>query len=102
MRPALRGERRSTSPWRSASRARSLALQWLKATPQSRGRLQAKAMIAQCSSAVMRQGAPQRGTSLKRSPAAAPEPALASQRARQWLTVLRQTPTRAARARTGV
>jgi hypothetical protein len=49
-------------------------------------------MIAHCSSAVMRQGAPQRGASLKRSSAEPAEPALASQRPRHWLTVLRQTP----------
>lgn len=49
-------------------------------------------MIAHCSSAVMRQGAPERGASLKRSSAEPAEPALVSQRPRHWLTVLRQTP----------
>ncbi len=49
-------------------------------------------MIAHCSSAVMRQGAPERGASLKRSSTEPPQPAFASQRPRHWLTVLRQTP----------
>ena len=92
MRPALRGERRAISPWRFASRARSLADQWLKGKPQSLGRLQARAMIAQVSSGVMRRGAPERGASLKRAWAFIPEPALASHRPRHWLTPLRQTP----------
>jgi hypothetical protein len=55
-------------------------------------------MIAHCSSGVMRQGAPERGASLKRSRAKRPQPALASQRPRHWLTVLRQTPKRSAAA----
>ena len=45
-RPAWRGERRSTRPRFTASRARSLALQWLSGRPQSLGGLQARAMIA--------------------------------------------------------
>jgi hypothetical protein len=55
--------------------------------------LQASAMTAHCSSAVMWPGAPLRGASLKRSRAG---PVPASQRPRQWLTVLRQAPKRAA------
>jgi hypothetical protein len=51
-------------------------------------------MIAHCSSGVMRQGAPERGASLKRSSAGRPQPA--SQRDRHWLTVLRHTPKRSA------
>jgi len=53
-------------------------------------------MIAQTSSAVMRQGAPERGASLRRSSAAPTRPVLASQRPRHWLTVLRHTPKRSA------
>ncbi len=49
-------------------------------------------MIAHCSSGVIRQGDPERGASLKRSSAEPAQPALASQRPRHWLTVLRQTP----------
>jgi hypothetical protein len=53
-------------------------------------------MIAQYSSAVMRQGAPERGASLRRASAEPPQAALASQRPRHWLTVLRQIPKRSA------
>jgi len=58
--------------------------------------LQASAVIAQTSSAVIRQGPPGRGASLKRAKAVSPEPALASQRPRHSLTVLRQTSKRSA------
>jgi hypothetical protein len=53
-------------------------------------------MIAQNSSAVMRQGPPERGASLRRVSAEPSEATLTSQRARHWLTVLRQTPKRCA------
>ena len=53
-------------------------------------------MIAQNSSAVMRQGPPGRGASLNRVSAEPPEATLESQRPRHWLTVLRQTPKRSA------
>lgn len=53
-------------------------------------------MIAQTSSAVMRQGPPERGASLRRASAEPPEATLESQRPRHWLTVLRQTPKRSA------
>ena len=53
-------------------------------------------MIAQTSSAVMRQGPPGRGASLNRASAEPPDVALESQRPRHWLTVLRQTPKRSA------
>ncbi len=55
-------------------------------------------MIAQTSSAVMRQGPPERGESLRRAGAEPSRPALASQRPRHWLTVLRHTPKRSAAA----
>jgi len=53
-------------------------------------------MIAQNSSAVMRQGPPERGASLRRVSTEPSEATLESQRARHWLTVLRQTPKRCA------
>ena len=53
-------------------------------------------MIAQTSSAVMRQGPPERGASLRRANAEPPEATLESQRPRHWLTVLRHTPRRSA------
>ncbi len=53
-------------------------------------------MIAQTSSAVMRQGAPERGASLRRASPRPPEAALESQRPRHSLTVLRQTCKRSA------
>jgi hypothetical protein len=62
----------------------------------SEGRSQASATIAQICSAVIRAGAPERGASLKRSEAGAEPSEPASQRARHWPTVLRQTPSRSA------
>ena len=87
------GERRSTRPRFTASRARSLALQWLSGRPQSLGGLQARAMIAHTSSAAIRSGPPQRGASRKRSATVPRTPAPESHRARQALTVLRQIPS---------
>ncbi len=55
-------------------------------------------MIAQTSSAVMRQGPPERGASLRRASAEPAQAVLESQRSRHWLTVLRQTPKRSATA----
>lgn len=82
-------------PRRTASRARSLALHWLSGTPQSAGRSQASATIAQICSGVIRAGAPERGASWSRSTTGVPGLA-ASQRARHWLTHLRHTPIRSA------
>ena len=55
-------------------------------------------MIAQTSSAVMRQGPPERGASLRRASAESSQAVLESQRPRHWLTVLRHTPKRSAAA----
>ena len=86
-------------PRRTASRARSLALQWLIGTPTSSGRSHANATMAQICCAVMVAGAPERGASCNRSVAVSPEPP-ASQRARHKLTPLRHTPSRCAVSQT--
>ena len=86
-------------PRRTASRARSLALQWLIGTPTSSGRSHANATMAQICSGVMVAGAPDRGASCNRSATAPPAPC-ASQRARHRLTPLRHTPNRCAVSQT--
>jgi hypothetical protein len=88
-----------TMPRRTASRARSLALQWLIGTPPSSGRSHANATMAQVCSGVMVAGAPERGASCNRSATVSPAP-LASQRARHKLTPLRHTPSRWALSQT--
>ena len=82
-------------PRRTASRARSLALQWLIGTPTSSGRSHANATMAQICSGMIVAGAPERGASCKRSATVSPAPP-ASQRARHMLTPLRHTPSRCA------
>ena len=79
-----------------ASWASSCWVQWVTGRSLSEGRSQASATIAQICSAVISDGAPERGASLKRSAAEADEPELESQRARHWLTLLRYTPSRSA------
>lgn len=86
-------------PRRTASRARSLALQWLIGTPLSSGRSHANATMAQVCSGVIDAGAPERGASCSRCAAVSPAP-LASQRPRHKLTPLRHMPSRSALSQT--
>lgn len=78
-------------PRLTASRARSLALQWLSGRPLSSGASQAMATIPQVCSALKVAGAPLRGASPSRSMTAAV--GTASQRDRCRLTPLRHTPS---------
>ena len=66
-RPTVRGEMAGMMPRLTASRARSLALQWLNGTSLASGSSQARATIAQVCSAVIVGGAPLRGASLNRA-----------------------------------
>ena len=69
--------------------------QWVKGKPLLSGVSQARAMMAQACSGLILAGAPERGASPERSRASAEVSALERQRARHWLTVLRQTSRRA-------
>ena len=73
---------------------RASARGWLP--PTTIRRLQTRAMMAQACSGLILAGAPERGASLKRSRTSAEVSAPERQRARHWLTVLRQTSRRAA------
>lgn len=96
MRPTERCEIQSMMSRLMASSASVCWLQWLNGKPVSLGASQARATMAQVFSAVIRAGAPERGASLNRSSTVAGAPELDSQRPRHSLTVLRQTPSRAA------
>src|SRR5215468_9559236 len=79
-------------PRLTACRASSLCDQWLIGTSSRSGSSQASAMIWQICSAVNTEGAPLRGSSLKRSMTPLDASAL-SHRSRHWRAVLRQMPS---------